>query len=280
MTLIVTFVDRNFVIQTSDRRVTYPAPRPPDDQFNKATLIGNHCTISFTGMAQMGPTAHDIRTDEWMYAALMRNVPGSLEEACLALQEEGSDAVAPIPLEPVEKRLAFVAAGWLSGQPGVPTVACITNALSKSGAWLPAPYGRFWIDHAELGHSPFRLHSFGQPVTPPLWRGLRARLRQILKNGGTSYVPIVDHITYYVQLEAARNPLIGSAMNIVMVPNPMEGPPRKVWALNGPPNPAAVTWASIPIRGTQYAPNTVGGKGGWIRGKAGYLDKNGAPVVA
>lgn len=269
MTLIVTFADRNFVFLVSDRRVTYPT-LPPADTINKATLVCNRCVLAFTGLANIGPTAYDIRTDEWMLQKLVQHGPTTMEEACEALQKEATAAVPPIRLLPrKDKRLAFIAAGWVnyngSPQP-IPTFACVTNALTRKG-WLPDPLDVFWIDASNLiGNTRFAIDTFGQPVPRSQWSQLVRRIHNYFGRGGNSYNWVVDQLTYFVRLGAANNKKIGAKLNVIMLPKP--GAPHRFSrvAMLGAPNPHVVTWASFPYTGVQFCPNVVCGRqrvAGW-----------------
>lgn len=62
MTLIISCVTRDFVVQASDRRVSVPNRRVGDDRANKAIFYCGQSAWAYTGLAQIGPK----RTDEWL----------------------------------------------------------------------------------------------------------------------------------------------------------------------------------------------------------------------
>jgi hypothetical protein len=52
VTLLLTCITHRFVVQASDRRLTLPNGSIHEELANKATLLGNHATFAYTGLAK------------------------------------------------------------------------------------------------------------------------------------------------------------------------------------------------------------------------------------
>ena len=69
MTLIITVVDNNKIVQVSDRRLTKTDGSVHDDNANKAVCIGMsgiYYAASYTGLAYIGSEKIDNRTDYYL----------------------------------------------------------------------------------------------------------------------------------------------------------------------------------------------------------------------
>ena len=54
MTIILTCLMKDFIVQASDRRFSYPdRSKPPEDHNNKALIYSNHFVFAFTGRARL-----------------------------------------------------------------------------------------------------------------------------------------------------------------------------------------------------------------------------------
>src|SRR2546423_1303587 len=62
MTMILTCLTKDYVVQASDRRISYlDGKTPSEDQSNKALVYGNHFVFAYTGKARLVSTS----TIEW-----------------------------------------------------------------------------------------------------------------------------------------------------------------------------------------------------------------------
>ena len=69
MTLIITSISKDRVVQVSDRRLTTPMGDIYDDSANKAIAVGMgyvHFVASYTGLAYIGHLTDENRTDRWL----------------------------------------------------------------------------------------------------------------------------------------------------------------------------------------------------------------------
>lgn len=112
MTLIITVVDKNKLVQVSDRRLTKPNREIFDDNANKSVCVGMgyvHIAASYTGLAFIGREEMENRTDYWLLDRLgniTRNGEPSVERICRSLADEAQRALSRLrgafkPLEVV-----------------------------------------------------------------------------------------------------------------------------------------------------------------------------------
>lgn len=115
MTLVLTLITDDVIVQASDRRFVKIRPDGSafvfDDDANKAVLFAHRAAYSFTGLAEVGPMRQ--RTDEWLAEAI-REAPGQCE-AMAALAAAATERFK----RPIIKRLSddlkcheFIGAGW------------------------------------------------------------------------------------------------------------------------------------------------------------------------
>jgi len=62
MTLILSCLTPKYIVQVSDRRLTWPDGRVEDDAANKVVVFHERASFCYTGLAQIGAQ----RTDEWI----------------------------------------------------------------------------------------------------------------------------------------------------------------------------------------------------------------------
>src|SRR5690348_6551313 len=114
MTLILTCATPEFALQVSDRRVTWVrgihAGLVADDARNKALVIANHLTFSYTGLAEIGLEF----TDDWLMASLEGIQRLDVRTVSQRIADRASAAFAALPLSAAQKRHVFVGVGWLA----------------------------------------------------------------------------------------------------------------------------------------------------------------------
>lgn len=135
MTLIITALAEDAVVQVSDRRLTLPDGTVYSEQANKAICFDcadAHVSLAYTGLARIGTTP----TDQWLVDLLTDN---SLAHEPFP---KAVDAVARLATERFQKlrnlgdrrRLSLVFGGF---GPLGPLVALVSNFEDGSGSWLP-----------------------------------------------------------------------------------------------------------------------------------------------
>lgn len=118
MTLIITLVNKDRIIQVSDRRLTTLTGDIYDDGANKAVAIGMsyvHFTVCYTGLAFIGREREENRIDRWLQehlGSIVRDGEPSLEAICEALSQRATKAVARLQGEMRNKGLKIVLTGF------------------------------------------------------------------------------------------------------------------------------------------------------------------------
>jgi len=140
MTLILTVVTTEKVVQASDRRLTIAGQGVFDDEANKAVCVSckdaAFC-VAYTGLGLIGSKLQ--RTDAWLADTLTIMQAGrrTLLEICESLQSATRAALRPVNTsQPQQKRLTFVLAGFCMGQG---FLASISNQEDESMKLLPSP---------------------------------------------------------------------------------------------------------------------------------------------
>ena len=179
MTLLLTCVTPRFVVQASDRRLTYTNGTVREDIANKATMLCNFATFAYTGLAQSSIAE---RTDELMLRALAEpNTPINILLGHLA--REATRGIRNLPLpgttqqRRVFRRTSFVGAGFLGlrtpqlpGKPPSagdlhPFLAVVSNAQDLREEWRPVADQQFSVHLAMLHEDQaLLLHAAGQPL--------------------------------------------------------------------------------------------------------------------
>lgn len=179
MTLLLTCVTPRFVVQASDRRLTFLNGTSAEEIANKATMLCRQATFAYTGLSRCSVTE---RTDELLLRCLAK--PGTTFDAILnELAKEAGTSIRNLPLQvrPSERsavrRTSFVGGGFLGmrnpGQYGRsptpddlhPFIAVISNAQTLlSEEWRPESDRDFSVYRVFLDESSsFILHAAGQP---------------------------------------------------------------------------------------------------------------------
>ncbi|MGO8956926.1 MAG: hypothetical protein ACLQFR_06105 [Streptosporangiaceae bacterium] len=231
VTLLLTCVTHRFVVQASDRRLILPNGDVVEDIANKATLLGNHATFAYTGLARCSVTE---RTDELLLRCLAEpNVPIIQVFDKLAKSAAQSIRGLSLPVRPSERRVlrrtSFVGAGFLGirnpvrflRQPSAdelhPFMVVISNAQGRKEEWRPVADQDFSISLVLLAEDePFGLHAAGQPFIGPERSALERDIRRCL--GRISRPESVARLlARAVRTVAARNRKVGPNVMCTMV---------------------------------------------------------------
>lgn len=110
MTIILTCLTRDFIVQASDRRFSCPErSKSPEDHNNKALIFSNHFVFAFTGLARLnGKSAID-------WAAQQLSERENLRDSVIHLGNQASDLINNYysSFRPERKMLAFIGAGFV-----------------------------------------------------------------------------------------------------------------------------------------------------------------------
>ena len=155
MTLVLSCITRDFIVQVSDRRLTWlngpNSGSVADDERNKAVVVCNRLVFAYSGLAEIG----SLRTDDWLLEVIRRATVKSYNVRAVvsAIATEATDAFRRLVLSRHLKRHAFVAAGWVKlarEAPLVPVIVSISNAVDDRWRWQRVASDQFIVLHALL----------------------------------------------------------------------------------------------------------------------------------
>lgn len=135
MTLILSCLTPEYIVQVSDRRLTMPNGEIFDDSANKAIVFLGHACIAYTGIAAIGSQ----RTDEWITNQLVGQP--SLEQAINRLKDALNQTIPRLRVP--NKHLTVVIDWWGMPTPDSPYTSSstiLTNAydpVTRSPSKMP-----------------------------------------------------------------------------------------------------------------------------------------------
>jgi hypothetical protein len=244
MTLLLTCVTPRFVVQASDRRLTYPDGSVAEEIANKATMLCQFATFGYTGLARCSITEP---TDELLLRCLaVPNVAisGLLDE----LARQAAPAIRGLPLRVAPeqrravRRTSFVGAGFLGmrhperfGRPPSldelhPFLVVVSNAQDLTEQWREAADQEFTVHLGFLGEDqPFLLHAAGQPFTGSARAALKRHLRRCLARVEHPE-PVARLLARAVREVADSNERVGHNVMCTMVRRDQVGTPTGSFA--------------------------------------------------
>jgi hypothetical protein len=268
MTLVLSCVAQEYVLQVCDRRLTkWPTGELVDDDTNKAVLLTNRVAFSFTGLAMIGGK----QTDLWLTEVLSAGT--SIGDAVGRVRSTATEAFHGMRMAPAAKRHAFVGTGWARFREGAdlePFYCTISNALDEHGRWLDRPREAFSARTEVLSpHAPFFLDWAGQAVMreEAIWaaRRIRACVERDLSPACTA-----EFLAEALWRVAGRNTAVGPGLLLSSIPRAVvaaESP--EVMALASAPTKSELCFLHIPADAAQtvtYGPNMASPGGAMITG--------------
>jgi len=118
VTLIISLVAKDRIVQVSDRRLTTLTGDIHDDGANKAVAVGMgyvHFAASYTGLAFIGSVRDENRTDRWLQehlGVITRSGEPSLETICESLGQRATNAISRLRGKQRNKGLKVILAGF------------------------------------------------------------------------------------------------------------------------------------------------------------------------
>jgi hypothetical protein len=261
MTLILTCLIRDAVVQVSDRRLVYRDGSLADDFSNKATVYCGHITFAYAGLAQLGRPAPDGQphTDWWLMETLgpQQRRP---REAFADVAREAAVEVARLGVSGDIRRTAFVGAGWAKDRGTEayrPLLVTISNYTDVAGAVGPTT-GDFRVTVAQLPKERlFWWTCIGQRLTDNEKIETNRLVKRVVKHRkGPAALALVFAST--VRKVASRNVSVGRNLMISIMP--IQDVPFAVSVpLGGPPAPNQAQFVYLPdAPGFEFfAPNVV-----------------------
>jgi hypothetical protein len=183
MTLILTCLTKDYVVQASDRRISYlDGKTPPEDHGNKALVYENNFAFAFTGRARLETTT----TIEWVAQRLSEGK--DLNEAIYHLKDRATSLMKNfysgrrLP----ELMVAFVGAGFAEVEENgswslKPVRIMVSNVVEKRDGWSPLKEFKIDFDALRPGQT-FKLFSSGRPLVKERWTALNNILKWCLRH--------------------------------------------------------------------------------------------------
>ena len=205
MTLIISCITRDFVVQASDRRVSMPGLRRGDDRANKAIFCCGQSAWAYTGLAQIGRE----RTDEWLVNHFRQH--DKLQDAMTDMAKRLDGAMSRLPDRREAKRLAVVGVGFARfRQVGhQPYLAWISDSLDPPHAWRPRPRTAFaaHIIYLPAGRA-FDVATYGQRIPTEQHAVFRRSVQRVLEHR-SGPVAVARLATELIQEVATGNHAVG-----------------------------------------------------------------------
>src|SRR6266704_3318238 len=228
MTMILTCLAKDYIVQASDRRLTEAVGkkvRVVEDHSNKALIYSNHFVVAYTGLARLPFTS----AIDW--AAQQLSEKENLEDGVLHLGNRSSDLMNSNLIRnryvrsPAHvKRLAFVGAGFADVifqdgmSPRRPLRIVISNFRGEDGTWLEQPRNVFRVDfHLLPENRDFELFVDGQQLPTDK----QAQFTEILKRWFKRKVgpeTMGRLLTREIQATADKNTRVGKNIMCTFVP--------------------------------------------------------------
>lgn len=221
MTLIISCVTQNHVVQVSDRRLTWitgpNAGQVADDNKNKAVIVCNRLAIGYTGLAEIAGS----KTDEWLLDVVREVLPYNPLQISKAIAKSATKDFRKILLPSDKKTHTFLVSGWakFSTQDTrlTPFNSFISNTLDDRGEWTSQARDTFVILTIHLADLPFELQMVGRPVKPKLLNDLTRQIRNYVERerGSEGYIQMLASA---IRTMSKSDPLIGRNLMAVSLP--------------------------------------------------------------
>ena len=271
MTLILSFLTQEYVVQVSDRRLTDARTgQLVEDDSNKAVLFCGRMAFGYTGLAQL----EGVATDLWLTKVLSAPECKSLSDAGRTIQLRATDSFRHIHLTGNLKRHAFVGVGWTRSSVNElfrPIVCEISNIDAQPGELSATVRQEFRMSYSILPESvPFSFAATGQAFTESESAELSRSLRRCAEQR-TGPLPATRLVAAAIRKVAARNSAVGQNLLAVSIPRNAVGRPD-LEAVFSPPSLDALSFVYLPKGvddGIQYGPNVACGGGSFTNLQAG-----------
>ena len=264
MTLILSCLTNEHIVQVSDKRLTWKDGRPPYDGANKIVILHQQVAFSYTGRGHTNVEGKTI--DLWLGEVLWKVRSKSYMDICSAIASNATVIFWQMP-SLWDKRHSFVGIGWIKlavDNQLRPIVTTISNALDHDGGLLPVAQDEFGVTHRVLPDSkPFHLEITGQPMAEKTKvQTLRLLRRCVAKNAGP--IPMAQILCGAVRATASRNETVGRNLLVVSIPRSSFSPTRsyisRCFFINSLPSKEVPTFLYVPqdeSEAVQHGPVTV-----------------------
>jgi len=228
MTMILTCLTKDFIVQASDRRLVYRWGRQitnKEDDRNKALIYDHHTVFAYTGLATLS------RKFAIDWAAELLAQPTNLRDAMVYLSESATRLLETRPFSDysdVQRRLGFVGAGFINWVEATKTVRrpayfIISNFMNHEGEPQPPPYNQFRVFMnypLPLDEPTFKFFRAGQLLPGDREKQLNRTLRRYFqkKQNAVRHETIGWLLTRAIQEASATNEAVGKNIICTFVP--------------------------------------------------------------
>ena len=261
MTLIITALTANKIVQASDRRLTRFADGSIfDDEANKAVCVSckdAYFSIAYTGLASINSK----KTDEWLLDYLISIKAFQIDAASIVKELEKHLTMTFRPLPRKYKRATFVLAGYRNY---IPFRVIISN-FERENLWPPGEAQDTFLSyvgwmkknsHPEKANS-IAISGMQQAFNRSLIRKIKQLMRSRFFQEKESKV-VADKLVSFIR-EAAATPRFGqyigrNCMVVTMTPNPNNGFVAKYYPDKASPyrySPHLLTAPGIAFKGVE-----------------------------
>lgn len=163
MTLILSVLTPDYVIQVCDRRLTYIQPKiaVKTDTALKGVLFNYHTVFAYTGLAELprsrrveaarGPARPSQPTNIWLAEVL--TLGHDLGSALGGLVDEAAEAIKRVRAPNSARRQAFIGVGWLRATDEAPLEPALYEIANFDNI------SRFTLNVIKLGGAPYGSHT-------------------------------------------------------------------------------------------------------------------------
>jgi hypothetical protein len=221
MTLILSFISNNYLIQVSDKSLFQIGNGTEiSTNTNKAVLYCQQVAFGYTGISIIDNKA----TDQWLAEHLSTSTNKDLPDILQNIANSATTSFKKIRLPQKDKRHAFVGIGYVQllpiihGEKLQPIYLSITNSLDPSGNWMDKPDDKFTVWYKFLPQNePFLFVSDGQILPNSTKRKLNSRIEKALcKNNPSRAIEWI--FVNAIREQATKNSMIGKNITSISIP--------------------------------------------------------------
>jgi hypothetical protein len=225
VTLVLSYVSNDFVVQVSDRRLSRGG-EPLPTEFNKAVVWCGLAVIGYTGFAFVDRRQRqpDDQVDEWIMEQLYRR--DSVESVLTVLEAESPAWVNRMP--GAWRAQAYSVVGWAPQRDRgvVPFSAVVSNFHDDQGRVSNATTADFTRLLACPPPMPWFVGQVGEPLSLAEIRTMKKALDRLI---GETVAPdrVANVLVQIVRMVAARVPeRVGGAVMVSCLPRPTSAAPN------------------------------------------------------
>ncbi len=230
MTLIVSVLSPQWVMQASDRRITEGPGADPRDGANKAVFAAERFVFAFTGRAEVDGAA----ADEWLQLTLARlfgrgmNAEDAFAEVALLL----SGKISALPAADRNRALSIVGAGWSdeSFAAREPLLVRISN-LGDDSAGNPGEAAAEFAVSIDTLAGPYLVDVAGVGLKPEQQGSLEAQVDSLLARDEAA-LPVARAVVEMIRQRATDSDEVGRGVMLTNLPR-APGPPDGSIMLSG-----------------------------------------------